>query len=62
MAVLVQGPLVGFDQAALPDGGDGLEMGKIGRAARQPKPPMPAPTAPELTSTTFRPVDSTWST
>ena len=34
-AVLVQRPFVGLDQNALPDGGDGLQMGQIGGAAGQ---------------------------
>ena len=46
MAVLVQRPLVGLDEAALADGGDGLKMGKIGGPARQSEPAHAGPDGP----------------
>ena len=46
MAVGVQRPLVGFHQAALPDGGDGLKMGEVGRSARQSEPAHARPDGP----------------
>ena len=38
MAVVQKRPLVGLDQQALADGGDGLEMGQIGGAGGQSQP------------------------
>ena len=42
MAAGPKGPLVGFDQQALADGGDRLEMGQI-RGARRSAPTDPCP-------------------
>ena len=46
VAVVPQRPLVGFDQEALPDGGHGLKMGKIGGPALQPQPSHAGPDRP----------------
>ena len=48
--------LVGAHQKTLTDRRTGLELSQIGAAWIQAEPAHPAPMAPELTSTTLRPV------
>ncbi len=46
MAKLAERPLVDFDEAALSDGGHGLQMGQIGGPTRQSQPPHARPDGP----------------